>query len=435
MNEIAKKNLKSLNTNELKSLIVDLRQKYDHYKSMNLKYDMSRGKPSPEQLNLTNSMLDMGAADIIKASDGTDCRNYGALDGIQEAKELFSQLLEVSPKEIIVGGNSSLNMMYDSISRAMTHGVYGSDVPWGKLPKVKFLCPSPGYDRHFSICEFFGIEMTVIDMKPDGPDMDAVEKLVSSDASYKGIWCVPKYSNPEGITYSDRVVERMAALKPLAKDFRIFWDNAYTVHHLTEKPDTLKNILDCCKQAGNPDMVYIFGSTSKISFPGAGVAAMGASEANIAFIKKQMTIQTIGADKINQLRHVKYFKNMAGISEHMKKQAAFLKPRFDAVLQILERELGGIGAADWTKPNGGYFISLNTMDGCAKAVVQKAKEAGVVMTNAGATYPYGNDPRDRNIRIAPTYPSLEELKNAIEVLCVCIRLVEAENLLASKESL
>lgn len=424
-------NLRRMNKAELLELMNESQQKYAAYKAQGLKYDMSRGKPCPEQLDLSDGILDrVDSSSDKKAGDGSDCRNYGALDGIAEAKALFSQILEVGVNELIVGGNSSLNMMYDCVSRAMLLGVLGSEMPWCKLDKVKFLCPSPGYDRHFAICEFLGIEMIPVEMKEDGPDMDRIEKLVSEDAAIKGVWCVPKYSNPEGITYSDRVVERFAALKPKAADFRIFWDNAYTVHHLTDTPDQLKNVLECCRQAGNPNMVYIFTSTSKITYAGAGVAAMGASEANIEFIKKQMGIQTIGNDKVNQLRHVRYLKNMDGIAEHMRKHAAIIKPKFDAVLEILDRQLGSSGAADWTRPNGGYFISLNTMDGCAKAVVAKAKEAGVTLTGAGATFPYKKDPRDRNIRIAPTYPSLDELKNAIEVLCVCILLVEAEKLLA-----
>ena len=425
------KKLNSMNKTELLKLMDENQQKYESFKSRNLKYDMSRGKPCPTQLDLSDGMLDcVNSGSDKKAVDGADCRNYGVLDGISDAKELFSQLLEVGPNEVIVGGNSSLNMMYDCVTRAMLKGVLGSETPWCKLDKVKFLCPVPGYDRHFSVCEFLGIEMIPVDMKEDGPDMDSVEKLVSEDASIKGIWCVPKYSNPQGITYSDEVVERFAALKPKAPDFRIFWDNAYTVHHLHDEPDRLKNLLECCKKAGNPDMVYIFVSTSKITYAGAGVAAMGASQANIDFIKKQLGMQTICYDKLNELRHVRYFKNMDGITEHMKKHAAIIKPKFDTVLGILSRELGDSGAADWTCPNGGYFISLDTMDGCAGAVVAKAKEAGVTLTGAGATFPYKKDPRDRNIRIAPTYPSLEELKNAIEVLCVCILLVEAEKLLA-----
>ena len=425
------KKLNSMNKAELLQLIDENQKKYEAYKAQDLKYDMSRGKPCPIQLDLSDDMLDcLTSHSDKKADDGTDSRNYGGLDGVSDAKRLFSQVLEVGVDELIVGGASSLNMMYDCVSRAMLKGVLGSEKPWGKLDKVKFLCPSPGYDRHFSICEFLGIEMVPVEMNEDGPDMDSVEKLVSEDASIKGIWCVPKYSNPQGLTYSDEVVERFAALKPKAPDFRIFWDNAYAVHHLHDKPDQLKNILECCKRAGNPDMVYIFVSTSKITYAGAGVAAMGASKANIDFIKKQLGMQTICYDKLNQLRHARYFKDVDGIAEHMKKHAAILKPKFDTVLEILGRELSGSGAADWTCPNGGYFISLDTMDGCAKAVVAKAKEAGVTLTGAGATFPYKKDPRDRNIRIAPTYPSLEELKNAIEVLCVCILLVEAEKLLA-----
>ncbi len=425
------KKLNSMNKEELLALIDESQKKYESYKSQNLKYDMSRGKPCPEQLDLSDGILDcISSTSGLKAGDGTDCRNYGGLDGISDAKVLFSQMLEVGVNELIVGGNTSLNMMYDCVSRAMLKGVLGSDMPWGKLDQVKFLCPSPGYDRHFAICEFLGIEMITVDMNEDGPDMDTIEKLVSEDASIKGIWCVPKYSNPQGITYSDEVVERFAALKPKAPDFRIFWDNSYTVHHLTDTPDQLKNILESCKQAGNSDMVYIFASTSKITYAGAGIAAMGASEANIEFLKKQLGIQTICYDKINQLRHVRFLKNMDGIAAHMKKHAAIIRPKFDIVLDILDKELKSGGAAEWTRPNGGYFISLNTMDGCAKAVVAKAKEAGVTLTGAGATFPYKKDPRDRNIRIAPTYPSLDELKNAIEVLCVCVLLVEAEKLLA-----
>jgi len=412
---------------EYKSNLV---KRYEEFKSRKLNYDMSRGKPCPEQLDLAMDMLNCYEG-CYKASDGSDCRNYGNLDGLPEAKELFAQMLEVSPKEIIIGGNSSLNMMYDTIARAMMLGVVGSDVPWGKLPKVKFLCPSPGYDRHFAICELLGIEMLVIDMKSDGPDMDMVEKLAGEDEAVKGIWCVPKYSNPEGITYSDEVVDRLAGMKTKAGDFRIFWDNAYTVHHLTDKPDQLKNILSACKEAGNPDRVFLFGSTSKLTFPGAGVAMMGASENNINAIRKQLSIQTIGHDKLNQLKHVKFLKNMDNIGEHMKKHAAILKPKFDTVLNMLESELGGKNIAWWNKPNGGYFISLNTLDGCAKKVVAMAEEAGVKMTPAGATYPYGRDPRDRNIRIAPTYPSLQELRTAIELFCVCVQLVSVEKAIAT----
>lgn len=418
--------ISQMDNNELKTYISTLDKRYSEFKAQNLKLDMSRGKPCNEQLDLA---MDMLKCEDYKALDGTDCRNYGVLDGLPEAKELFSKILDVEPKEVIVGGNSSLNMMYDTIARAMTFGVYGSEMPWSKLPKVKFLCPSPGYDRHFAICELFGIEMIVIKMNSDGPDMDTIESLVSQDDSIKGIWCVPKYSNPDGITYSDEVVERFAKMKTKAKDFRIFWDNAYAVHHLSEDKDTLKNIMEECKKSGNEDRVFIYGSTSKISFSGAGVAMMAASENNINMIKKQMSIQTIGPDKLNQLRHVKYFQSFDGIENHMKKHAEILKPKFDIVLDIMEKELSDKGVATWNKPNGGYFISLNTMEGCAKDIVAMAKEAGVVFTPAGATFPYGKDPLDSNIRIAPTLPPLDELKKAIEILCICVQLAGAKKLL------
>lgn len=420
----------NLEVSQLQQELGELKAKYEGFKAQNLKLDMSRGKPCPEQLDLSMELLDcLNSKDPCKTQDGTDCRNYGGLDGIPEAKALFAEMLEVAPEEIIVGGNSSLNMMYDTIARAMHFGVVGSDTPWGKLPKVKFLCPCPGYDRHFAICEILGIEMIIIDMKPDGPDMDTVEKLVAEDESIKGIWCVPKYSNPDGITYSDDVVDRLAKMPTKAKDFRIFWDNAYAVHHLTEKGDTLKNILKACKEASNPDRVFIYSSTSKISFPGSGIALMSASTSNLAQIKKIMSMQTIGHDKLNQLRHVKYFKNLKGIEEHMKIHAAIISPKFDIVLEILERELGDKEIAWWNKPNGGYFISLFTLDGCAKKVVAMAKEAGVTLTNAGATYPYGKDPKDRNIRIAPTYPSVEELRKAIEILALCVQITSIEKVM------
>ncbi len=422
------KSYKDLSKEELKNEIEILEKRYNAFKAQNLKLDMTRGKPCAEQLDISMDILDIPAKELRKAADGTDCFNYGILDGIPEAKALFAEMLEVNTDEIIVGGNSSLNLMYDTIARAMSLGILGS-TPWSKLDGVKFLCPSPGYDRHFAICELFGIEMITIDMKQDGPDMDTVEKLVSEDESIKGIWCVPKYSNPDGITYTDEVVNRFANLKPKAKDFRIFWDNAYCVHHLSENPDKLKNILKACKDAGNENMVYIFSSTSKISFPGAGVAVMATSTENLKGIKKSLTIQTIGHDKINQLRHAKYFKNLEGINTHMKKHADILEPKFNTVLQILEEELGGKDIASWNKPNGGYFVSLNTLDNCAKEVAKLAGEAGVALTKAGATFPYGNDPRDRNLRIAPTMPPVEELKKAIEVLAICVQLVSASKLL------
>lgn len=406
-----------------------LLKRYEDFKSQNLKYDMSRGKPCTEQLDLSLEMLNITD---YKSYEGTDCRNYGGLDGIPEAKQLFAELLEVNSDEVIIGGNSALNMIYDTISRAMSFGVLEGELPWSKLPKVKFLCPCPGYDRHFAICELFGIEMIIVDMKSDGPDMDAVEKLVSEDEAVKGILCVPKYSNPDGITYSDEVVDRLAAMKTKAKDFRIFWDNAYAVHHLFGNGDKLKNIMEACKSSGNEDRVFIYTSTSKISFPGAGVAAMASSKANVSKIKKQLTIQMIGPDKMNQLRHVKFFKNMETIEKHMKKHAEIIEPKFSAVLDILNAELGGKEIGWWNKPNGGYFISLNTLDSCAKKVVAMTAEAGVIMTSAGATFPYGSDPRDRNIRIAPTLPSINELKKAIEIFCICVQIESINKLLLKK---
>nr|WP_246277380.1 aminotransferase class I/II-fold pyridoxal phosphate-dependent enzyme [Neobacillus endophyticus] len=423
-----------LSISELKEHDQRLQEKYNGYKSQNLNLDMSRGKPCQEQLDLSNGLLDsLKSNEDYRGMDGTDYRNYGGLDGIPEAKELFSQVLEVSTKEIIIGGNSSLNMMYDTIARAMLHGVYRSESPWGKLPVVKFLCPSPGYDRHFAICELFNIEMITIDMLSSGPDMDMIEKLVSEDDSIKGIWCVPKYSNPDGITYSDQTVERLAQMKTKATDFRIFWDNAYTVHHLTEHEDQLKDIFTACKSAGNPHRVFMFSSTSKITFPGSGVAMMAASEENLDFIRRQLSIQTIGPDKINQLRHVRFLKDMNHLKKHMEKHAEIIKPKFEIVLNKLESELGSKNIASWNKPNGGYFISLNTLNGCARDIVNMAAEVGVKLTQAGATYPYGKDPRDRNIRIAPTFPSMAELEKAIEVLCLCVQLVSIKKILAEKE--
>ena len=424
----------SMSKQQLLKLESELLQEYNHLRSKNMKLDMSRGKPGTDQLDLSLEVLDcISSSESCKASDGTDCRSYGLLDGIPEAKLLFAELLEVQPDEIIIGGNSSLNMMYDTIARAFTFGLLGSKRPWGKLDKVKFLCPSPGYDRHFAITELFGVEMIPVEMGADGPDMDTIERLVAADDSIKGIWCVPKYSNPEGITYSDEVVDRFAALKPKAKDFRIFWDNAYCVHHLSDTPDKLKNILEACREQGNEDMVFIFGSTSKISFPGSGVAMMAASSSNIDFIKNQLTYQTIGPDKLNQLRHVRFFKDIEGIEAHMKKHAEILRPKFEMVLDAFESELRETGLAQWNSPNGGYFISLNVPDGCAKRTVKLCSDAGLKLTPAGATFPYGKDPRDRNIRIAPTFPPLKELEAAMKLLCICVRLAGVEKLIGQRE--
>jgi aspartate/methionine/tyrosine aminotransferase len=416
---------------QLESMYQNVVKKYEDYKALNLNLDMTRGKPCTEQLDLAADLITCLGKEEYKAG-GMDCRNYGLVDGLPEAKALFAPMLEVSEKQIIIGGNASLNMMYDTIARALLKGVPGSDKPWGSQGKVKFLCPSPGYDRHFSICEYFGIEMITVDMTPEGPDMDEVERLVAADDSIKGMWCVPKYSNPDGITYSDETVDRLAAMVTGAEDFRIFWDNAYIVHHLTDEPDQLKNILKACEAAGNPDRVFIFASSSKISFSGAGIAMMAASEKNIEAIKKQIFIQTIGPDKLNQLRHVKFFKTADNITQHMKKHAAILKPKFEKVLEILQEQLADKEIASWTKPNGGYFISLNVLEGCAAAVVAKAKEAGLVLTAAGATFPYGKDPKDKNIRIAPTLPPIEELEKAIELLCVCVEMVCLEKLISAK---
>lgn len=424
---------RELSKEELLELKSSLEAKYQEFQSKNLKLDMSRGKPSIEQLDLTMEMMDvLNSHSDLTSEDGLDCRNYGGLDGIPEAKRLMQEIMEVGDEEIIIYGNASLNIMYDTISRSMTHGVMGS-TPWCKLDKVKFLCPAPGYDRHFAICEFFGIEMITVPMTPDGPDMDIVEKLVSEDEAIKGIWCVPKYSNPQGYVYSDETVIRFANLKPAAKDFRIFWDNAYCVHHLYfDDPVEILNIVGECKKAGNPDMVYKFASTSKISFSGAGIAALVASKANIDDIKKQLAIQTIGYDKINQLRHARFFKNKAGVLEHMKKHAAIMRPKFEAVLNVLETELGGLEIGEWTKPKGGYFISFDSMEGCAKTIVAMMKDAGVVMTGAGATFPYGKDPKDSNIRIAPSFPPSEELELAAQIFTVCVKLASVNKLLETK---
>ncbi|MCI9006106.1 MAG: aminotransferase [Lachnospiraceae bacterium] len=403
---------------------------YKKYASGALKLDMSRGKPSAEQLDLSMGMMDvLGSESDLNCEDGTDCRNYGVLDGIQEAKVLLGDMIECHPDNIIIYGNSSLNIMFDTVSRSMTHGVMGN-TPWCKLDKVKFLCPVPGYDRHFAITEYFGIEMINVPMLPTGPDMDMVEELVSQDEAIKAIWCVPKYSNPQGITYSDETVRRFARLKPAAKDFRIYWDNAYGVHHLYDiDQDNLVEIMAECKRAGNPDMVYKFCSTSKISFPGSGVAAIAASANNLVEIREQMRIATIGHDKVNQLRHVRFFKDIYGMTEHMRKHAEILRPKFEMIVDTFERELGGRGAGSWISPKGGYFIAFEALEGCAKAIVAKAKAAGVTMTPAGAPFPYGRDPKDSIIRIAPTYPSLENLKIATDIFVICVKLATIEKML------
>lgn len=418
---------------ELLALKESLNKEYAEAKAKGLALDMSRGKPSAKQLDVSLGLLDtINSSSDLKALDGTDCRNYGVLDGIPEAKKLMADMMGTTPDHVIVYGNASLNIMYDQISRAYTHGILGN-TPWCKLDKVKFLCPVPGYDRHFAITEHFGIEMINIPMSENGPDMDMIEKYVNNDESVKGIWCVPKYSNPQGYTYSDETVKRFAALKPTAKDFRIFWDNAYVIHHLYEdKQDEILDIISECEKAGNPDMVFEFASTSKVSFPGSGMAALTSSEANVADIKKQLTIQTIGHDKINQLRHVRYFKNLEGVKAHMMKHAAQMRPKFEATLKVLKEELTGLGIGTWSEPRGGYFISFDAMEGCAKAIVAKCKDAGVVLTNAGATFPYGKDPKDSNIRIAPSFPTPEEMELASDIFVLCVKIVSIEKILETK---
>ena len=418
---------------ELLKLKEELDETYKEAQSKGLSLNMSRGKPSATQLNITMDMLDtINSSSDMKSEDGTDCRNYGVLDGIPEAKKLMADIMGTTPEHVIIYGNASLNIMYDQISRAYTHGILGN-TPWCKLDKVKFLCPVPGYDRHFAITERFGIEMINIPMSESGPDMGMVEEYVSKDASVKGIWCVPKYSNPQGYTYSEETVKRMAALKPAAEDFRIFWDNAYVIHDLyDDNKDEIADIISECEKAGNPDMVFEFASTSKVSFPGSGIAALATSANNIADIKKQLTIQTIGHDKLNQLRHVRFFKDINGLKEHMRKHAEFMRPKFEAVERVLEEELGGLGIGSWTEPKGGYFISFEAMDGCAKAIVAKCKEAGVKLTGAGATFPYGKDPKDSNIRIAPSFPTPEEMKQAADLFVLCVKLVSVEKLLENK---
>jgi len=415
---------------ELLALKQELEAKYEDVKGKGLKLDMSRGKPAKNQLDLAKGMMDVLAGDSdMNCEAGIDCRNYGLMEGIPEAIRLMADMAGVPAKNVVLFGNSSLSIMFDTVSRSMTHGVCGS-TPWNKLDKVKFLCPVPGYDRHFGVTGYFGVEMINVPLLPTGPDMYVVEKLVAEDESIKGIWCVPKYQNPTGISFSDETVKRFANLKPAAKDFRIYWDNAYSVHHIyDDKQDEILEILSECEKAGNPDMVYEFMSTSKVSFAGAGIAALITSEANLADVKKHMFYQTIGHDKVNQLRHVKFFKDMDGVRAHMKKHGDIMRPKFEAVLEVLERELSELEIGSWVAPRGGYFISYEALDGCAKAIVAKAKEAGLVMTGAGATYPYGKDPKDSNIRIAPSFPTPEELAVAAEIFVLSVKLVSVDKML------
>ena len=421
---------RDMSKQELLTIKAALEEEYKTEEAKCLNLNMARGKPGFSQLALSMPMLDViNSTSDMRTVLGNDTRNYGDLDGIGECRQLMADMMSVKKDNVVVCGNSSLNIMYDTISRSMTHGVNGH-TPWCKLDKVKFLCPVPGYDRHFKITEYFGIEMINIPLYNDGPDMDMVEKYVNNDASVKGIWCVPKYSNPTGISYSDEVVRRFANLKPAADDFRIFWDNAYCIHHLYEDvQDEILNILEECEKAGNPNMVYIFASTSKISFPGSGISAIATSLENIDFIEGQMTIQTIGHDKINQLRHARFFKDINGLKQHMKLHGELLRPKFEAVLDTLETELQGLEIGSWIKPRGGYFISFNAMPGCAEAIVKKCKDLGVVLTGAGATFPYGKDPEDSNIRIAPSFPTPEEMEQAAKVFVLCVKLVSIDKIL------
>lgn len=415
---------------ELEKEYAALAKEYEDVKGKGLSLNMARGKPGKEQLDLSLGLLDVlnSKSDFV-GTDGMDCRNYGVLEGIDECRKLFGDILGVDSKYVMVGGSSSLNMMFDTISCMMTKSIVDGCKPWYEVKNRKFLCPVPGYDRHFGITEYYGFEMIPVPMTENGPDMDVVEKLVESDDSIKGIWCVPKYSNPQGITYSDETVKRFAALKPAAKDFRIMWDNAYCIHDINDTPDELLNIFDECKKNGTEDMPVLFCSTSKITFPGAGVAAMAASENNMKVFKERYNYEVISYDKLNMLRHVRYFKDFDGIMEHMQKHKEVLRPKFDIVLNALESNLKPVGIGEWTNPNGGYFVSIDVLSGTAKRVVQLCKEAGVVMTGAGATYPYGKDPDDKNIRIAPTFPPNDELITAMDVFCICTKLAACEKLL------
>ena len=419
----------SLGKEELQKELAQNLARYNAFKERSMALDMSRGKPGPEQLDISSKEFDSLTDIGYKNETGIDCRNYGGLDGLPELKKLFSAIFGIDASQVIVGGNASLNMMFDTVAQGMTHGF--GDEPWLKQGAIKFICPAPGYDRHFGICKHFNIEMITVENTPFGPNMDTVEELVK-DPAVKGMWCVPKYSNPEGITYSDDTVKRIAALKPAAKDFRVFWDNAYIIHDLYDEGDKLLNIYDECVKLGNENLVIQFTSTSKISFPGAGVAAMAAGPEDIVRIKERMNYQTIGPDKLNHLRHAKVFSTTQKLFDHMKKHADILRPKFEAVLERFEKEFGGLDIANWTKPKGGYFISLNLPEGCAKRVHPLCKEGGLVLTGAGATYPYGIDPKDSNLRIAPSYPSAEELSLAAELLAISVKIAVIEKCLKIK---
>lgn len=422
----------ALSKQELEDIKAGLEKKYRQFQEKNLNLNMARGKPSLKQLELSNKMLDtLNSSSCFLSSNGADYRNYGLADGIPELRKIFAEMMEVDADHIIVGGNSSLNMMFNTVSCGVTHGFAGCK-PWGGQNGLKFLCPSPGYDRHFKVTEYFGFDLITIPMTDKGPDMDAVEEYAENDPAVKGIWCVPKYENPMGITFSDETVRRFARLKPAAKDFRIFWDNAYCVHDLTDNPDRLLSLWQECEKKGTLENVFFFCSTSKITFPGAGVSAMAAGEGNLSDIRKYNSVMTIGPDKLNQLRHIYFLKNIDGVKAQMAKHRSIIGPKFKAAISKLEAEVEGTNTATWTNPNGGYFISVNVLPGCAKRVVELCKNAGVTLTGAGATYPYGNDPSDSNIRLAPTYPPLDELEQAMDLFCIAIKLAAAEKLLGGK---
>lgn len=420
---------RDLSADGLRAELVSVRSDYEKFRSMNLSLNMARGKPGAEQLDLSMKLCsEVTAENGALSLDGTDCRNYGVPDGLPETRQLFAQMIGTSADKIIVGGNSSLNMMFDFIAQAMVSGLDGE--PWLNQGEVKFICPSPGYDRHFGICEYFGIKMIPVAMLSDGPDMDEVIRLVESDPSVKGMWCVPKYSNPQGITYSADVVRRIAAMKPAAKDFRVMWDNAYSVHHIGEEDEELLPVLEECERVGNPDLVVMFASTSKVTFAGGGIAAVAANEHNLGLIRSRMKYQTIGSDKLNQLRHSRMFPDFDSLKAHMALHSSLLTPKFTLVLDMLEKELAPLEILGWTRPKGGYFISVDTLPGCAKRTVELCRDAGVVLTGAGATYPYGNDPLDSNIRIAPSYPPLDELRQATELFITCVKLATLEMLIS-----
>lgn len=425
------KKYSELDKTALQTLLGELKAEYETQKSAGIKLDMSRGKPNVNQLDFSRAVLDVvdSKASTV-AEGGIECANYAPLDGIPEAKRLMAELLEVDASEVFVGGNASLNLMHDCMSFCWLFPLPGCDKPWSADIEAKFLCPAPGYDRHFSVSEHFGLKLIPVPMTADGPDMDVVEKLIKTDASVKGMWCVPKYSNPQGITYSDDTVRRIAAMTPAARDFRIFWDNAYVIHDFyDDKREELLPLMPELKKHGHENNVFMFTSTSKVTFPGAGISAIGASAENMAYIKKHMSLQTIGYDKLNQLRHARFFKDINGVKEHMKLHASILRPKFEMVLDTFDAQLGGLGISEWTKPLGGYFISLDTLPGCAKRVVALCKDAGLVMTPAGATHPYGNDPDDKTVRVAPSFPGVDELKAAAELFCLCVKLASVEKLL------